>query len=42
LAKGKYGIESDMDIPIYYKSRTNILEWENKEAYYESEKYYLA
>jgi hypothetical protein len=35
-AKGRGGIESDMDIAVYFRSMTNALEWE-ADNYYDSE-----
>lgn len=36
-AKGEAGIDSDMDIAVYFKPKTGVLEWEDSKAYYESE-----
>ncbi len=36
-AKNQEGIESDIDIAVYFKSKTNILEWQNIDSYYETE-----
>ncbi len=36
LAKGKAGVESDVDIAVYFKPQTNVLEWETN-TYYDSE-----
>lgn len=36
-AKGEAGIDSDMDIAVYLKPRKGTLEWEDTDAYYESE-----
>ncbi|MDI6793268.1 MAG: nucleotidyltransferase domain-containing protein [bacterium] len=36
-AKGAGGIDSDMDIAVYFKPRKGVLEWEDTDAYYDSE-----
>jgi len=36
-SKEQAGIESDMDIAVYFKPRANILELQDTEAYYETE-----
>jgi len=37
-AKGQEGIESDMDIAVYFKPKVDIVEWEETDSYYETEK----
>jgi hypothetical protein len=37
-AKGHEGADSDIDIAVYFKPETNILEWENASSQYDSEK----
>jgi len=37
-AKGQEGIESDMDIAVYFKPKPDIVEWEETGSYYETEK----
>jgi len=37
-AKGREGIESDMDIAVYFKPKVDIVEWEKTDSYYETEK----
>jgi len=36
-AKDQEGIESDMDIAVYFKPETNILEFQSTDSYYEAE-----
>lgn len=36
-SKEQKGLESDMDIAVYFKPRANILELQDTEAYYETE-----
>lgn len=35
--KGQECIESDIDIALYFKSKTDVLEWQNTNSYFESE-----
>ena len=37
-AKDQEGAESDMDIAVYFKPKLNALEWQNVDAYYETER----
>jgi len=39
-AKGQEGVESDMDIAVYFKPKADIVEWEETGSYYETEKKY--
>jgi predicted nucleotidyltransferase len=36
-AKNQEGAESDMDIAVYFKPKLNALEWQDADAYYETE-----
>lgn len=36
-AKGQEGIDSDVDIAIYFEPRSRILEWEDPDIHYDSE-----
>lgn len=36
-AKDQEGIESDMDIAVYFKPKANILEFQNTDSYHEAE-----
>ena len=37
-AKGHEGTESDIDIAVYFKPESNILEWESTDSQYEGER----
>jgi len=37
-AKSQEGVESDVDIAVYFKPKTNVLEWQDPDSYYETEK----
>lgn len=36
-AEDQDGVESDIDIAVYFKPKTKVLEWQNPDSYYETE-----